>query len=202
MRLCRDAHTGKKTLCSDGEVGRISFVETIAVTDDLPQNLGHDATIVFFCDTDTFSYAVPDALVDLRSGVVCCPSNYEGHEDMKEGIFRVTWMAGADRWFKLDEAEYRAAKESCYESFLDCANRYIPGFGERVVCWDMFTPRTIHKYTGKINGAVYGTPVKLRDGRTPLDNLYICGTDQGFLGIIGAMLSGITIANLHVLARE
>ena len=27
----------------------------------------------------------------------------------------------------------------------------------------------------------------------------ICGTDQGFLGIVGSMLSGITIANLHLL---
>ena len=31
------------------------------------------------------------------------------------------------------------------------------------------------------------------------DNLYIAGTDQGFLGIIGAMLSGISMANFHIL---
>jgi hypothetical protein len=31
--------------------------------------------------------------------------------------------------------------------------------------------------------------------------LFLCGTDQGYLGIIGAMLSGITVANLHVLSR-
>ncbi len=140
--------------------------------------------------------------MDLRSGVICCPSNYSKHEDMEEGIFRVTWMASCDQWFSLDEDAYRAAKESCYDRFLDRARRCIPGVSERVVCWDMFTPRTIHRYTGRINGAVYGTPRKVRDGRTRLENLYICGTDQGFLGIIGAMLSGITIANLHVLMPD
>jgi hypothetical protein len=33
-------------------------------------------------------------------------------------------------------------------------------------------------------------------------NVYLCGTDQGFLGIIGAMLSGISMANFHILARS
>ena len=44
--------------------------------------------------------------------------------------------------------------------------------------------------------------MKNRQGRTALDNLYLCGTDQGFLGIIGAMLSGISMAHLHVLQEE
>ena len=67
---------------------------------------------------------------------------------------------------------------------------------------DIFTPRTIEHYTGHINGAVYGDPRKTRDGRTHLENLFICGTDQGFLGIIGAALSGISMANLHVLSAD
>jgi hypothetical protein len=32
-----------------------------------------------------------------------------------------------------------------------------------------------------------------------VENLYLCGTDQGFLGIVGSMLSGITIANRYLL---
>ena len=46
------------------------------------------------------------------------------------------------------------------------------------------------------------TPRKVRDGRTHLSNLYLCGTDQGFLGIIGAMLSGISMANYHILQKS
>ncbi|HEU65648.1 MAG TPA: phytoene dehydrogenase, partial [Chloroflexi bacterium] len=48
---------------------------------------------------------------------------------------------------------------------------------------------------------VYGTPSKIKTGGTHLDNLFICGTDQGFLGIVGAMLSGISMANLHILQK-
>ena len=46
-------------------------------------------------------------------------------------------------------------------------------------------------------------PVLLHpDGRTELSNLFICGTDQGLLGIVGAMLGGITIANAHILRKS
>ena len=70
-----------------------------------------------------------------------------------------------------------------------------------LVTTDTFTPRTVRKFTGHLNGAIYGAPRKVRDGRTHLENLYLCGTDQGFLGIIGAMLSGISMANYHILQK-
>ncbi len=195
-------------LCSDvkgdpppDEVGRVSFVESIVVLDELPANLGHEATIVFFNDAETFTYAVPTDRVDLRSGVICCPGNYEQHQNMPEGLFRLTWLANYDRWASLDEEEYAAAKDSCREKVAQRGAQYIPGFRDRIVYTDMFTPRTIRRFTGRLNGAVYGAPKKLRDGRTRLDNLFVCGTDQGFLGIIGAMLSGVTMANWHLLAK-
>ena len=72
---------------------------------------------------------------------------------------------------------------------------------DSIVFTDVFTPKTIHRFTGHVNGAVYGTPSKTKTGMTHLENLFICGTDQGFLGIIGAMLSGISMANLHVLQK-
>jgi phytoene dehydrogenase-like protein len=67
------------------------------------------------------------------------------------------------------------------------------------------SPPTPSRFTGHLQGAIYGAPQKIRDGRTPLKNLYLCGTDQGLMGIIGAMLSGISMANVHILhpgARE
>ena len=75
-------------------------------------------------------------------------------------------------------------------------------FAARTIAKDMFTPRTVHKFTGHINGAIYGCPDKVKDGRTHLDNLFIAGSDQGFLGIIGAMLSGISMTNLHCLQSK
>ena len=75
----------------------------------------------------------------------------------------------------------------------------LPDFRPHIVADDVFTPTTIHHFTGRLNGAVYGSPVKVRSGLTPFEGLFVCGTDQGFLGIVGAMLSGISIANARVL---
>ncbi len=197
MRLCSD--WGDDTIV--GEVGRVSFIESIFVLDELPADLGHGAAITFFSDADAFTYAVPDDLVDLRSGIVCCPSNYEGHDDMTEGLVRFTCQANYEWWAALDGTAYSAAKRSCRDRLLDRAELLMPGLRDRIVYTDMFTPRTIHRFTGHLGGAVYGTPRKAYDGRTRLENLFICGTDQGYLGIIGAMISGITMANIHVLAK-
>ena len=66
----------------------------------------------------------------------------------------------------------------------------------------MFTPRTITHFTGHEGGAVYGSPKKSRTGETGIKGLTLMGTDQGFLGIIGAALSGISMANRWVLKEQ
>ncbi len=193
---------GKQAQKQPGEPGQLSFVETIAVLDRPPAHLGHKSTIVFYNDRDEFTYARPSEPVDLRSGIACCPNNYEGHDDMEEGVFRLTWLADYKPWMTWNDGEYAAAKAKYRQAFMTVGERFLPEFRQHVTFCDMFTPRTIHYYTGHANGAVYGSPRKRRDGRTHLDNLYICGTDQGYLGIVGAMLSGITMANMHVLGKE
>jgi phytoene dehydrogenase-like protein len=101
----------------------------------------------------------------------------------------------------LNEEEYKAQKAAWLEASLNEVVKLIPDFRDSIVFTDVFTPKTIRRFTGHINGAVYGTPNKTKMGTTRLENLFICGTDQGFLGIVGAMLSGISMANLHVLQK-
>ena len=110
-------------------------------------------------------------------------------------------MANFDFWNRLSEEEYKAQKAAWLKTTLKEVVKFMPDFRDSIVFTDIFTPKTIHRFTGRINGAVYGTPNKVKTGRTHLDNLFICGTDQGFLGIVGAMLSGISMANLHVLQK-
>ena len=62
-----------------------------------------------------------------------------------------------------------------------------------------YAPRTIKKYTNHANGALYGSPVKSRSGSSQIKNLYLAGTDQGYIGIVGAMLGGIAVANNRIL---
>jgi phytoene dehydrogenase-like protein len=73
---------------------------------------------------------------------------------------------------------------------------------ESILFKDIFTPATIKRYTHHFDGTVYGSTQKSRNGTTPIDGLFVIGTDQGFLGIVGSMLSGISMANLHVLQGE
>jgi len=189
--------------------GRLSFVETIAVYRDAPATWGWgDDTIVFFNDSDRFDYAQPDARVDPRSGVICLPNNFQfGDGSLPEGLFRVTCLANYERWGGLSADDYQAEKRCWFETVQRSARRFLPPVSDetlapRLVATDMFTPCTVEKFTGHINGAIYGAPHKVRDGRTHLKNLYLCGTDQGFLGIIGALLSGISMANYHILQRS
>jgi phytoene dehydrogenase-like protein len=110
-------------------------------------------------------------------------------------------MANFDLWNNLNQEEYQAQKTAWLETTLKEVVKFVPDFRDAIIYSDMFTPKTIYRFTGHQNGAVYGTPNKIKTGRTHLDNLFICGTDQGFLGIVGAMLSGISMANLHILQK-
>ena len=100
-----------------------------------------------------------------------------------------------DRWNALDEASYQQEKIRNYNELVASAVRFIPDFRNRVIATDIFTPTTIRRFTGHDQGTVYGATHKTLDGSTHLPNLHLCGTDQGFIGIVGSMMGGISIAN-------
>jgi len=205
LRLCDDQPPEVETKA----IGRLSFVETITMFDQQPHALGWDDTIIFFNDAERLHYLRPPELVDPRSGVICCPNNYQysGGRQLAEGILRVTAQANFDRWLALapDATVYAAEKKEWFGRLQAEALKFLPGqhtlpgLERHTLATDMFTPRTVLHFTGHLAGAIYGSSRKVRDGRTHLSNLFLCGTDQGFLGITGAMLSGITMANVHVL---
>lgn len=202
-RLCTDQPAD----AGADNIGQLSFTETITVFDKQPADFGWDDTIIFFNTAERFRYArvEPDRLVDPTSGVICFPNNYQYGEgrQLEEGFLRVTAMANHDAWCALDEDTYRTQKTHWYDKLQQVTLGLLPEAKLKLdthrIASDMFTPRTVRKYTGHLNGAIYGAPGKIKDGRTHLDNLFLAGTDQGFLGIVGAMLSGISMANLHVL---
>jgi phytoene dehydrogenase-like protein len=72
---------------------------------------------------------------------------------------------------------------------------------QRTLLLDTFTPTTIKHFTSHINGTLYGSPTKTRDGSTRFNNLFLAGTDQGYVGIVGAMLGGIAVANNQILRK-
>lgn len=195
MRMCDD---GQPVITSRAP-GQLTFCETIATLDAMPTDLGHDRTITFFNDHDKFVWQKPDGMCDVRSGVICSPNNFAYDSPLDDNSIRITALANFDRWRELDEPAYRLEKLRWYDRITESAVRFVPDYRARVIDTDMFTPTTIVRYSGHDNGAVYGAPEKQMDGRTHLDNLFVCGTDQGFVGIIGSITSGIAMANLHCL---
>ena len=113
---------------------------------------------------------------------------------------RTTHLAGYDAWKNLSLETYREQKKTCLDASRACAFNILRGQPpQTILAEDMFTPLTVERFTGHINGAIYGSTKKFRDGRIGYENLFLCGTDQGFLGIVGALLSGISMANYHCL---
>ena len=108
---------------------------------------------------------------------------------------RITALANFDRWAALEPEQYQAAKREMHEQLLASAVAIRARFPPARRGHDIFTPTTIRHFTGHDNGAVYGSVQKRYDAATHLTNLFICGTDQGFVGIIGTMTSGIQVAN-------
>src|SRR6185295_9244740 len=93
------------------QAGAMTFMESISVLDTLPENLGHATTIVFFNNSERFVYRPPEDYIDPRSGVICCPSNFQYAEPLAEGCVRVTSMANYELWKSLPADSYRAKKD-------------------------------------------------------------------------------------------
>ena len=198
LRICSDSSEVKPD-----DAGQLTFIESISILDRQPEEIGAEDTIVFYNDSDKFNWQRPDKeLCDTRTGVICSPNNYVYGDDegnLADGVMRITTIAHFDRWNELDEDEYRIAKLKWYDKSVAASVPFTSDFRPYVIDTDLFTPTTIRRFTWHDNGAVYGAPDKRLDGRTHVENLFLCGTDQGYVGIIGAMMSGISMANMHCL---
>ena len=156
------------------EIGRLGYAETIATYEAAAfTGFGWADTIIFFCDAERFTYRAPTELVDPRSGVICIPNNYHygPGRALDEGWLRVTALANHDGWCALPEADYQAQKAEWCRQLNRVARAHLPAVSPAVhaaalTSTDVFTPRTVRKFTGHLNGAIYGSPIKRRDGRS------------------------------------
>jgi phytoene dehydrogenase-like protein len=191
----KDPHAGAK---------RLGFVESIFL---LPKknshNLPTNRTIIFYNNNKKFHYKRPENLVDFNSGVICFPGNFAGRPTQDYTEVRSTHLSNYDIWKQLSSQKnlYSDAKKDTATSSSLVLENFVGKFKEHVIYQDTFTPLTIKRFTSKLDGAIYGSPIKVKDGNIGFANLFLAGTDQGFLGIIGSMLSGVSIVNQHVLPK-
>ncbi len=101
--------------------------------------------------------------------------------------------------FKVTSEAYTGEGTLINSKYLNNLKVNKESLSERILMTDTFTPKTIKRFTSHENGTLYGSPTKARDGSTRFENLYLAGTDQGYIGIVGAMLGGIAVANNRIL---
>ncbi len=204
-RLLLDADCRAASPPPAAPVGRLSFMESISFLPraEVEHLLPADRTIIFYNTRPTMRYRRPEEALEVESGVICFPENFTGIAPGELLPLRITHMANYDIWQQAWESpgheEYRRLKELWTGRSRRAVAEIVGNCWQKIVYEDVFTPVTIKRFTGRLQGAVYGSPHKLKSGRTEIDNLFIAGTDQGFLGIVGAMLSGVTVVNQHLL---
>ena len=194
--------TGELKEKASPRIGAMTFMESIFVFDKKIPLEQNDSTIIFYNDSPRYAYRPAQDYFDPRSAVVCFPDNYETRNFEGEGTVRITYMANYSQWRELERDAYEARKEEVGERAQALLKKFTPHFDGKLLFKDIFSPLTIERYTWHLNGTVYGSIDKTRDGSTPIKNLFIIGTDQGFLGIVGSILSGISMANLHGLMEK
>ncbi len=196
--LCEPDHMDKP------ETKRMGFVESIYKIDKTTLNdSATDRTIIFYNDGVDFQYRIPEDPTNYKSGVICFPDNFHGISVKQHTEVRATHLANYDRWKSLHNTAdaYSSQKLATSSTSKSCIEKIIGSFSANIIYENTFTPVTIERYTSKIKGAIYGSPHKIKDGNFGYSNLFLAGTDQGFLGIVGSMLSGVSIVNQHILPK-
>jgi phytoene dehydrogenase-like protein len=177
-------------LPGDARFGRVAFFESTHVFKELSES---EETIVFFCNTERLTYRRPEPAVDVDSGILCYPHHFK----FEPGDFRPPPTIKTS--VLANPARFPAEKAAAMAEVEALTVRMTGADPGNAIFRDACTPQTIVRYTGRKEGAIYGSPDKCLTGKTALQGLYVCGIDQGFLGITGATLSGISMANLHLL---
>ena len=102
------------------------------------------------------------------------------------------------------DAAYKNLKSEIASSLLKFVNEEFPGFSELVEYQELSTPLTTEYMTGHHRGTIYGlASVAERfdfekspwcQPRTPIENLFLTGTEAAAWGIGGALFGGLVSA--------
>ena len=180
------------------KTGNFSIIESIRVFDGHPRDFGWNETVVFFNETDQFTYDCPQEIVDLKSGVICLPDNYGPHVNPTESKIRITHPANFQKWDALSKDLYIGVKEDWEEKIMGNSMNYLDGghgtldeLNQKTTLMDTFTPTTIKHFTSHINGTLYGSPTKRRDGSTKYKTSFLLEQTKVMLASSEQCLAGL-----------
>jgi NAD(P)H-flavin reductase/phytoene dehydrogenase-like protein len=98
-------------------------------------------------------------------------------------------------------SSYVDLKNRMTRGLVELADAELPGFAGLVSYAELSTPLSIEHFTARRGGAFYGIPARPEryrvqglHARSPVAGLFFSGSDVGSLGIVGAMMAGVTAA--------
>lgn len=180
------------------QASRLGFIELMIVFDGDLSNIVELPTLNFCSKDKENYYHATHKTVNTAMAIYCIPSRYQGEQKNCEGMVRMTCITNPQIWFDYSPEDYKAQKKIVMDQMLEQMYQEFPMLRDKkILLTDIFTPKTIHKYTWHHQGSLYGANLKVKDGQSTVDNVYYIGADQGYPGITGSMLSGVTMANIY-----
>ncbi|MCK5808981.1 FAD-dependent oxidoreductase [bacterium] len=194
-------------------VPSISFFVTYIGLDCHPSTLGIPESTFFFNHQSNPEMAYQKALQNDITHTDWAMTSYENSSIVSHpahgGILSIVEVTQGKRWIDMSSEEYKKEKKETADILLDKYNKRFPGLKKHAVIHEFSTPRTMERYTGNTEGAIYGLaqlPEQSNSKRlrniTPIENLYLTGawTWAGG-GYEGAIMSGVQTA-ISVLSQH
>ena len=181
---------------SKAQPGDVQFVEALFELDEAPVTYGLTDCMQFIGLGPNFAFRPMSANAPMDSLLVCVPDNYCGVTPTR--MLRLSAPIASLGPLHSDLcgiAMSSGIKSILAQMLLVQLGAFYPRLAGHAKFLDLYTPYTFHRFTGHANGAIYGSPNKFVDSATGIPGLTLAGTDQGLLGIVGALLSGVLAAN-------
>jgi phytoene dehydrogenase-like protein len=187
------------------------------------EGLGLDSGNYWICRkpdvSSTYRYAQLDDLAEAGpyEGVFATittmkdPSSFQNGVHTMEAFTFVSYDAFTEWKGSTTEQrpqDYADFKQLLIERFLDVLEGLIPGLRDHLLLCELGTPLTNDYYVNAYRGNLYGTAkTKSQVGpfafpvKTEIDGLIHCGASTVAHGVMGAFMSGIAAAKLHLGCR-
>ncbi|QYY36032.1 FAD-dependent oxidoreductase [Ruficoccus sp. ZRK36] len=193
------AETGQLAGQAWGKSGDLSVFETVVAMNRPLDELGVDRTLLMVCLEPEFHWRAPEGRQEYLHLTLAASDNYLFTDTPDAHHLKIGCFQKGSLWLGLDEEGYRREKLLLEEKMLNELTKRFPALlDEPVLHHESLSPKTVVDYTSHLNGGIYGGSVKTFDGSTPIQGLYAIGNDQAGIGIMGALTSGVIVANYKV----
>ncbi|MBC2594752.1 NAD(P)/FAD-dependent oxidoreductase [Ruficoccus amylovorans] len=183
-----------------GRSGDLSVFETVVAMNRPLDQLGVDRTLLMVSLEPEFHWRAPEGRQEYFHLTLAASDNYAFAEAPSVHHLKIGCFQSGTHWLGLDAETYQHEKNRLEEKMLGELTARFPGLlDEPAAHHESLTPKTVVHYTSHLNGGIYGGSVKSFDGGTPLPGLFVIGNDQAGIGIMGALTSGVIVANYKII---